>query len=119
MSSTPNALATVVPTALSAAAEELPADLIALYNTLLQNGNDPTQLLLVANELDAVGMNTAAELLQSAQPASVRSPPAGRPSPRPTPSTRSTDRPWRTPPPCRLPPSCSKPSSKPQPSSPA
>ena len=81
VSSTPNALATVVPTALSAAAEELPADLIALYNTLLQNGNDPTQLLLVANELDAVGMNTAAELLRKRAASLGAVSPGGTPVP--------------------------------------
>lgn len=82
----------VVPTPLAAANAEVPADLMALYNQLLQTGTDPNQLLLVASELDAVGMSTAAELLRKraasltavAPPASNIPPP---PAPPPDPST--------------------------------
>jgi hypothetical protein len=54
----------VVPTPLSAATGEIPPDLLAQYNQLLQSGTDPNALQFVASELDAVGAGQSANLLR-------------------------------------------------------
>ncbi len=54
----------IVPTPLGQAAAAMPADIATLYQQLLQSGVDPAEMLTVANELDALGFSSAAELLR-------------------------------------------------------
>lgn len=72
----------VQPTPLGNATQQIPADLQALYQTLLQSGTDPNEMLFVASELDQVGMHDAAEQLRK-RAADLRAIPAVTPGPTP------------------------------------